>query len=61
MSAPDNGTPKRAPELRLPYPFLEYLLQLPGDYAKLVLRLLQRAQWTPGQHARASSWTPARS
>jgi hypothetical protein len=50
VSAPQTppGAPKRAPELRLPYPLLEYLFQLPGDYAKLVLRLLQRAQWTAG-------------
>lgn len=39
--------PRRAPELRLPYPLLEYLLRLPGDYANLALRLVQRAQWAP--------------
>lgn len=44
---PPADRQRRAPELRLPYPFLEYLLELPGDYAKLTLRLLQRAQWVP--------------
>jgi hypothetical protein len=48
VSAANSATPKRAPELRLPYPLLEYLFQLPDAYAKLVLRLLQRAQWTAG-------------
>jgi hypothetical protein len=47
VSSASPGRPRRAPELRLPYPFLEYLLELPGDYAKLTLRLLQRAQWVP--------------
>jgi hypothetical protein len=44
---PGSREHRRAPELRLPYPLLEYLLELPGDYAKLTLRLLQRAQWVP--------------
>jgi hypothetical protein len=43
-----KSIPKRAPELRLPYPLVEYLLTLPGDWVKVILRLLQRAQWTPG-------------
>lgn len=42
------AAPKRAPELRLPYPLLEYLYTLPGDYVKITVRLLQRAQWVPG-------------
>ncbi len=33
-----------APLLRLPYPLLEYLLAVPDDQLKLVLRLLPRAQ-----------------
>lgn len=45
----DTGQPRRAPELRIPYPLLEYVYGLPGDYAKLLLRLLQRAQWVPTQ------------
>ena len=47
MTARSSGPrePRRVPELRLPYLLLEYLLKLPGDYAKLALRLLQRAQW----------------
>jgi hypothetical protein len=50
MTAFRPSTPgeRRVPELRPPFPFLEYLLQLPGDYAKLTLRLLQRSQWVPG-------------
>jgi hypothetical protein len=40
--------PRRAPELRLPYPLLEYLRSLPGDYMKIATVLLQRAQWVPG-------------
>ena len=45
---PHGERPKRVPELRLPYPLLEYLQALKGDYLKLTLRLLQRAQWKPG-------------
>lgn len=50
MSGPSclGDRPKRAPELRLPYPLLEYLQALKGDYMKLALRLLQRAQWKAG-------------
>lgn len=39
---------RRPPALHLPYPFLDYVLSLPGDHAKLILRLLQLAQWRPG-------------
>lgn len=46
MTSPSQ--PKRAPELRLPYPLLDYLHTLPGDWVKVILRLLQRAQWIPG-------------
>ncbi|MGB8932393.1 MAG: DnaA N-terminal domain-containing protein [Anaeromyxobacteraceae bacterium] len=42
------AAPKRAPELRLPYPLIDYLNTLPGDYVKITVRLLQLAQWVPG-------------
>lgn len=45
---PHGERAKRVPELRTPYPLLEYLQTLKGDYMKLALRLLQRAQWKRG-------------
>jgi DnaA N-terminal domain len=45
---PHGERPKRVPELRTPYPLLDYLQTLKGDYLKLTLRLLQRAQWKAG-------------
>ncbi len=38
---------KRVPELRMPYPLLEEVLFLPGDYLKILLRLMQLAAWKP--------------
>ena len=35
-----NEAHRQAPFLALPYPLAEYLIALPGDYAKIALQLL---------------------